>query len=204
METRPLNVHRAFVQHLAELAGFKDGERRPSAASRRALAALRRGLGKAPGTVASMYPYVERFLPSNPGPARFRAYYLVASLFASHPMPWRSGGGERERHDFGASMARLRHAVGPRGGDQAVDRRFVALLAASSNDAPYHLRQCTSLLATHQIGVDWEQLVEDLIRWDREDHPVQRKWANSMWGTTAREALADSTASDTEPMTDEI
>jgi len=52
---------------------------------RAALAALRRGLGQPPGTVASMYPYVVRWLGDDTPPWQEAAYYLIAALFAYHP-----------------------------------------------------------------------------------------------------------------------
>ena len=52
---------------------------------RGALAALRRGLGQPPGTVAAIFPYVVPWLPQDPAPWEEAAYYLIAALFALYP-----------------------------------------------------------------------------------------------------------------------
>jgi CRISPR type I-E-associated protein CasB/Cse2 len=52
---------------------------------RAVLAALRRGLGQTPGTVADMYPYVVPWLREDAPPWREAAYYTIAALFAYHP-----------------------------------------------------------------------------------------------------------------------
>lgn len=168
------DVHRAFAEHLANIAGGDP----PGSGGRAARAALRRGLGKEPGTAVEMFPYVEPFLSDDAPPQRVRRFYLVASLFAAHPVSWTSK--ERRRTDFGASMELVRRDPKRRDG---VDRRFVALLSARADDLSYHLRQAVSLLAATKTPVDWAQLLEDLGHWDSRGRYVQRRWAHSMWAT---------------------
>ncbi len=110
---------------------------------RAALAALRRGLGQPPGSQPSMYPYVEPFLHPN---IRYleRAYYLIASLFAYHPQSGGSG-------NLGDHFA-LARAAQP--DSAAVERRFVALLAAHPDDLPFYLRQAISLLRSKEIHIN--------------------------------------------------
>jgi hypothetical protein len=36
--------------------------------------------------------------------------------------------------------------------------------------------------------VNWEQLLIDLLRWNRNDRPVQKQWAMSYYGTPVPEA----------------
>ena len=59
---------------------------------RGALASLRRGLGRPPGTVADMYRYVVRWLPDDAPRWREDAYYLIAALFAYHAV---AGAGQK-------------------------------------------------------------------------------------------------------------
>lgn len=145
---------------------------------RAALAALRRGLGKAPGEAPEMFPLVIPRLPPNVKPWSERCHYLTASLFALHPADWSgTGSGWRERN-FGASVRRLQ------GGAEAStgpERRFVALLAAHDEDVGAHLQSLVGLLRAKDVPVDWEQLLTDLQRWERTDREVQRRWAQAYW-----------------------
>src|SRR5690242_10106207 len=83
-----------FVQALKGLAGTRQaGEDKITAGAKNlgALAALRRGLGKSPGTVAEMYPYVVQYLPQQASRRVEDAYFLIASLFAWHQVDWTAG-----------------------------------------------------------------------------------------------------------------
>jgi CRISPR system Cascade subunit CasB len=150
-----------FIRYLQKLADGQD---------RAALASLRRGLGQPPGTVADMYRYVEPFLGAG---ARYKedAFYLVAALFALHPKSVNDG-------DMGKHMAAARS----QGGEDALERRFTALLAAHPDDLPEYLRQAVSFLKSKEEPVNWDQLLRDLQNWDHEKHFVQKKWARSFWG----------------------
>lgn len=139
------------------------------------LAALRRGLGKPPGTAPEMFQYVVRFAPSE----RRRAdwYYVVAALFALHPLP----GGNR---DLGGCLAQLATRERERQGRDAVssvDRRFTALLNSHTDDLPDHLRRAVGLLKSAEIPVDWGQMLDDVQLWSAPSRWVQRRWAESYW-----------------------
>lgn len=141
---------------------------------RGALAALRRGLGQQPGTVPAMFPYVEPYLGGNPTRSREEASYLVAALFASHPLNWAQEGPIAT--NVGASLARIA------GRSDSIEKRFQALLACRREDLPDHLRHLIALLRGHDIPVDWSQLLRDIQFWDAEDRRVQRAWARALWG----------------------
>ncbi len=184
-----------FVTHLEQfLPGERPGKP-PRLGDRAALAALRRGLGNAPGETPDMYPYVVAAIPREVGPDQEAPYYLVASLFALHP-------NIRSRDDaphanLGDSMAQLSHAVDGDG----PERRFVALLNAPIEplDAfAQHLRHAVSLLRAHDIVIDWAQLLTDIRHWPREHRPVQQAWARSFWTYRPQDTQVDSDASDGE------
>lgn len=138
---------------------------------RGALAALRRGLGQAPGTAPEMFRYVE---PFNPSPKQAKIYYLVASLFGLHPKPGGVG-------NMGTHM----RACDPEGkNSDALERRFTALLAAHPDDLPDYLRQAISFLKSKEIPVNWNRLFWDLQDWDDEDRNIQKRWASAFWGRT--------------------
>lgn len=159
------NLEERFVNRLKELA---EGDERG------ALASLRRGLGQLPGTVADMYRYVEPFLGQERSGLKESAFYLVGALFALHPKSTEFG-------DMGAHLAKTRSE----GGEDALERRFTALLASHPDDLPDYLRQAISFLKSKEEPVNWNQLLWDLQNWDKRDDPkysVQKKWARSFWG----------------------
>jgi CRISPR system Cascade subunit CasB len=161
------SLEERFIDRLKHLA---DGQERG------ALASLRRGLGKPPGTVAEMYRYVEPFLGDLGGGARFKesAFYLVAALFALHPKSTDEG-------NIGTHLAKTRTDAGA----DALERRFTALLAAHPDDLPDYLRQAISFLKSKEEPVNWLQLLRDLQNWEKRDDlkfSVQKHWARSFWG----------------------
>jgi len=150
-----------FIARLQELAKNED---------RGALADLRRGLGKPPGSAPEMYRYVEPFLPSQRSSTQENAYYLVAALFGFHPLSTPNG-------NFGSHMAKT---LSDESAD-ALERRFTILLSSHFNDLSNYLRQAVSFLKSKDIPVNWNQLFWDLQKWDDEERKVQKKWANSFW-----------------------
>lgn len=164
-------VENRFVEYLLQLSKNQD---------RGVLAVLRRGLTLPPAVDVNMYPYVARFVPDKErGTAREKVYYLVAALYAYHPMDTPEG-------DFGQHM---RAAAGDKA-IEATERRFVALLNAHVDDLPDALRQAVSYLKSKDIAVNWKRLFTHLTHWDHPDRYVQRGWANSFWGFTPAGELA--------------
>ena len=153
-----------FIDYLQSLADNQE---------RGALAALRRGLGQPPGTVAEMYRYVVPWLSEKTSRTQETAYYLVAALFALHPQSTSSG-------NLGGHMAQTRRE----GGEDALERRFTALLAAHADDLPDYLRQAISFLKSNQpaIPVNWNQLFYDIQNWSAPNRYVQKDWARAFWG----------------------
>ncbi len=150
---------------IARLQGLAQSEERG------ALSALRRGLGRQPGEAAEMFRYVEPFLPEKRSKHQEAAYYLIASLFGLHP---KSGG----TGNLGTHLAQTRSEAG----DDALERRFTALLSAHPDDLPDYVRQAISFLRSKEIPVNWNQLFWDLQNWDEADRRVQKRWANAFWG----------------------
>ena len=153
-----------FVAYLQKLADQEE---------RGALASLRRGLGHPPGTAPEMFRYVIPHLPTEVSRTQEAAYYLVAALFALHPKSCENG-------NIGDHMAHARDG----NNDDAIERRFTALLMAHPDDLPDHLRQAISFLKSKDIPVNWEQLLRDLQNWDNPDWRtgVQKRWARYFWG----------------------
>lgn len=160
-----MNNPQPFVAHLQKLKG--DEQR-----GRAALAALRRGLGQPPGAAPEMFRYVTPFISSDAGAWQEASYFLIASLFGFHPESTESG-------NMGDHYARLRQS----GDEAAVERRFMALLAAHPEDLDTYLRQAVSMLRSKDIPVNWSQLLWDVLAWNDPDRRlrVTKSWARSFW-----------------------
>lgn len=169
-----------LVARLTELAARED---------RAGLAALRRGLGHEPGTVAEMYPYVEPFLTADAPRARVAAFYLVASLFGLHPVHAEAPGGYAARHGFGATLRAIRLRPESPEEDTGVAKRFTALLECDRSALSVHLRHMVTLLRSRAEGapIDYRQFWRDILAWDAPDRRVQRAWAAGFWGQREEE-----------------
>lgn len=186
----PSTRERGFIENLVRRAGREDSQ------GRAAMAALRRGVGKPPGTVAEVHQYVAPWLPPVDDPfspweqSNQDAYYLVATLFALHQRDhWREGQDSRRRN-LGWSFRRLTTADD----SGSIEKRFTALLNSHRDDLPAHLRGAVSLLDAHEIPINWAQLLPDIQRWDWEDRNVQRAWAQAFWGGGGGDGPAEDVA----------
>lgn len=165
----------SFITYLGSLAQRED---------RRALAALRRGLGQRPGSTPAMFPYIVPWL-REVSRRHEAAFYTVASLFAYHPK-------QTNKDNMGTHLAMAKET----GREEALERRFVALLSAHADDLPAILRQTISLLASKDIPVNWTRLFQDMRSWDHPDYgdEVRKRWATAFWRTSGEK----SSDSDTE------
>ncbi len=180
-----MTTTRTLTASAAEFIGKLESRRE----DRGALAALRRGLGKPPGTVAEMAPYIEPAFDRAPDEA-----YIVGSLFGLHPHHRRAEG--YARRGFGADLRPLRGSPGEE--DPGVERRFTALLDAHREAVPEHLRHLITLLRSRkgEAPIDYLQLFLDLCDWHDAGRKVQKRWASGFWGWTPAEggpAPVDST-----------
>lgn len=179
-----MNEHaRDFIMHLTRL----------QEQDRRAIAVLRRSLGFSPGRYPPAYPYVERFVgvdrhESDP----FRlALYLVAGLFALHP------------HNAPRRLAASLGELMVRRGSDSIEKRFIALLGADSDNLQQYLRQIVTLLAADDCGLDYVALLRDLPYWlnpnatETRDQ-IRQRWARDFYrALTPRDVKPDQTTSST-------
>lgn len=170
----------AFATRLYTLADADD---------RAALAALRRSLQDPSGMSPAACPYVVPFLPETPDLFRERAYFLVAALFAL-------AGTHADGVSIGDAFRRINQASSSDGGDNpSIRSRFVALLDAHPEDVGDHLRHAASLARAHDIALDWEQLLRDVLSLRHPERHVQRRWAHDFW---ARSSHSDEVSSNAE------
>ena len=176
--SKPTEKERRFVARLEKLVADED---------RGALAALRRGLGKPPGTTPQTYPIVEPWLPDGSEPWQDDLYYIVAALLAY----WHQGSsGQRSENDqLGNLVALLRRLAMDENGKwnedrfKSIERRFVALLNCHRDDLHVHLRHAVGRLRSSQkpIPVDWGNSWRISAVGTRNGRTVQRSWAKSFW-----------------------
>jgi CRISPR system Cascade subunit CasB len=142
---------------------------------RAALAALRSGVGKAPGEAPRMFPFVSRFLPDgiSVGP-RVQAVFITASLFAKHPD---SGGSGTLGHAL--RTATSKH------GEEGVTSRLTAALDADPEDLSHHLTGLVSLCESAGVPINWNQFLWDVrdLLGDDEDrrNRTRLQWAKGFW-----------------------
>ena len=162
-----------FISYLSSLVERED---------RGALAALRLGLGKEPGSVPEMYRHVEPFL-SGAGQQQSDAAYLLASLFGLYSVVWEKPAEAPWNTSFGWSLNRIRLRDGGAEEDEGVARRFTAMLGCDREALSNHMRQLVSLLHSRadDAQIDWERLYWDIVDWDDIDRRVQRRWAEAFW-----------------------
>ena len=164
---------------------------------RGALAALRTGLGKPPGTAPRMFPIVAPFLHSNEG-AGTEAAFLTAALFASHPEYAEIG-------SLGASLWKATKRDGnPNGrhGEAGVEARFAAALDADPEDLPRHLEGLVSLCESASVPIDWHRFYWDVrtLMDDDEDRRTKTRirWGREFWQGPRRAKESSETKEETE------
>jgi CRISPR system Cascade subunit CasB len=160
---KPNGPERVFVARLDALVERGD---------RGSLAALRRGLAEESGSLEALL-VLGRVLPADLSERDEETHGLVAALFAATQR------GNRDRSttegDLGASLARLL----AKRSEASVTPRVLALLATRREDLVPPLRRAVTILDSDGIGIDWAQLLHDLLAWDHPDRVVQRRWTRS-------------------------
>lgn len=163
MQNRLTNEQIAFIRYLTELS-IED--------NRGTLAVLRRGLMGDPVNDLNLYRFVARRVPDvDRNTPREAVYYLVAALYALHPLNCENG-------NLGDH---LKQAAAKRDDLEAAERRFTALLNTRLEDLNPPLRSAVTLLKQKELPVNWMALFSGLLRWDHPQKVTQRAWANSFW-----------------------
>jgi CRISPR system Cascade subunit CasB len=150
-ERKPDPKIKAFLDKLAALdAGDK--------------ARLKRDAGKTLAEARSIGLFY-RLLPHGLSPAQEETYFLVATLY-----PLAEGGGTG---NLGGALHQVRDPQNHKG----LDRRVEVLLDSDATQLPFRLRQAVKFCRSNRVHVDWQRLLEDLLRWNRPNRPVQKQWA---------------------------
>ncbi len=173
-----MSWHERFTDRLKELAEDDD---------RAALASLRRSLDGETQSFAGAARVVARFLPRELKPWEEDDSYLLAALFALAPST------------SGVRLAEALRQVANATGSGSIELRFTALLAASREDLPTHLRHAVTLTRGAGINLDWAALLRDVLRWSAPLGLTQKNWAREFWATNAVEDSTSNTAEGNTP-----
>lgn len=133
----------------------------------KALAELRRGIGKAPGEIPQLWGYYLESMPeefygdTEPSRAEW-AVYAALTLFSLHqqgkdpqinPM-------QEEGQSLGRALSCLVHEDGDR---ERIARRFNTIATASSVEGLFHyMRSAIQMLREENIGLDYAKLAGDI------------------------------------------
>lgn len=161
-----------FVDKLEQLKGQKSW---PAAR-----AALRRSLAFEPGTYPPAMPYVEPWAKREEGWRR-EAYYLVAALYAL----------KDGKHQPGRTLAKALWEAKQLRNSESIEKRFLALLDADRDQIVHRLRQAVGLV---EGGVDFAQLLADLLFWFHPERRVQARWAREFYGEQSVERTEEVSA----------
>jgi CRISPR system Cascade subunit CasB len=108
-------------------------------------------------------------------------YFLIATLYGHNNK-------NRFTGDFGQSMRHVKESSG----SESIDQRMATLLDCDfgivdgykpgGGEFAYRIRQCVKLANSHEVGVDWLRLLQDLKFWNYQERRVQKRWARSYFG----------------------
>lgn len=157
------------------------------------LAALRRGIGREPGSVPAMWPYYTTLTENGALTQRLRAEHLALTLFAVHQQS-QLRPVHREGVGLGSAMLALRRDQNS--SPEAVDRRFAAAATATSlSEVAHHLRGLITQIRglTPQPGLDYSQLFRDLWSWQSPEwiKRVRREWGSQYFVWTPESSGQD-------------
>ena len=154
-----------------------------------ALARLRRGAGKPPGSVHDILQYTlaEEFVrPGADDEPTFEehAAHIAMTLWAVHQQSQRAGMHQRG-HGLGRAVRRL-HPEEPGATPGPVVRRFQTLGTADSrSELVHHTRGMVQLLRAKAIPLDYALLADELVWWQRPRGAaaVRLRWGREFYRT---------------------
>lgn len=163
------------------------------------LASLRRGLGQPPGTVSEATRVIEHILDEDDPPWVADTLYVIAPLFAFHPVSTKDNRWSNMGDHFHVLFGQDEEPP------PNVERRFLALLSSEPNDLPDSLRQAISLLKSKEVAVNWRQLFDDVQRWldcrpesEKKRQEVRLRWSRGFWRLPAQKIASDQQQTETE------
>lgn len=147
------------------------------------LAALRTGVGRAPGDASALWRHYRVIVPDEVAATgrihpHLAAEHAALTLYAVHQQS-QSLPMHRSGAVFGLAARALRSAAFKDNPD-ALDRRINAAAATDSiSSLTVHLRGLVRLLRDQKLPLDYSALVEDLVDWQ---YPNARATVRRRWG----------------------
>lgn len=169
--------------------------RQDDSSARATLARLRRGIGKAPGSMPELWDVTlcelpETLMGKGETPSRAEwAAHTALTLFALHQQ-----GSDRKNdcmHRDGASLGIAVRKLAPKEDAEnyaSIKRRFDAAATADSvEEFAHHLRGLVQLLKAGGIALDYAALAKDLYRFQSPDarDDVRLRWGRDFYRFTA-------------------
>jgi CRISPR system Cascade subunit CasB len=154
---------------------------------RAALAKLRRGAGKRPGSMPEIWAYTLGWLreEDKPDECAEHAVHVALTLFAVHrqgtEISGQSGG------TLGAAVAKLK-ATQNEDDAKAVIRRFnTAATAETVEELAVHARSLVQLLRARNIDMDYPKFAGELYRWQFDREAMRLQWGRDFWKEPKKE-----------------
>lgn len=144
-----------ITQFIERLARLDAGER----------ARLKRNAGSTLAEARNVLGLFYRIVPPNVPAYQHETYFLVATLY---PLADAASTG---------SLGNALRLAQQEQNSAGLDRRMERLLDADEAQLPFRLRQAVRYLYSQRVGVDWPQLLHDLLRWSHPERYIQRRWA---------------------------
>jgi CRISPR system Cascade subunit CasB len=178
---------------------------------RATLAMLRRGIGKAPGSMPELWNVTfgglpETLLSKNDEPTKGEwAVHTALTLYALHQQGKDPGRQCMQKEGENLGVAARRLVDREKSNEEAVIRRFQSVaLSDNFERLSWHLRGLVQLLKSKDIPLDYPALTEDLYWFhlnDRRDR-IRLKWGQDFYRST--EAVSEDDQTETkEDATDE-
>jgi CRISPR type I-E-associated protein CasB/Cse2 len=131
-------------------------------------AKLKRDAGK-PIAEAQSIGLFYRLLPYGLNSVQEEMYFLVATLYGLV-----DGGAQG---NLGASLHRTCDPDPKK--NKGLNRRVEILLDSDATQLPFRLRQAVRFLKSKNERVNWQQFLQDLLRWNYPSRIAQKEWARA-------------------------
>lgn len=136
-------------------------------------ARFKRNAGKSLSEASDALGLFYHLLPPGIPQYQEEIYFLLATIY---PLAESGGNG-----DFGTLLAKAQNSSNKKG----LDRRVEFLLDADTDQLAFRLRQSVHFLHSCRVGINWVQLLDDLLQWSHPDRYIQKRWARSYFSQSA-------------------
>jgi len=156
------------------------------------MASLRRGLS--PATVMDAWPVVAS-LGGQIGQPGESVHVDIAALYATHPK-------ESKDRNLGETCRAIAEPDASGKIPESHERRFRRLLACDrAEDLSGQLRTWVRLAASKGVGLNYENLFDDLAWWNSSAERIRVRWARSFWHSSSKADVPASAETSAQPAT---